>query len=272
MHSLQKLKQLWQELYQEQDEKLEAFLQELQGIKQEYFSQERHVDTTWYKDVVVYSAYVDFLNRDVKGLQEKLPYLQDLGVTCLWLLPILKSPMKDAGFDISHFEEIRTDILGLPADASREEQDRVFADFLHEAHERGIRLIFDIAINHTSNEHPWFLEARQSKDSPKRDYYIWSDTPERFPDARLLMKGMEDSNWAWDEAAGQYYLHRFFSIQPDLNYRSPDVLIEMTNMLIRWKIKGVDGLRADAVPFLWKEEGTACESLPQTHTIVKFFL
>ena len=147
----------------------------------------------------------------------------------------------------------------------------MFAEFLKDAHQRGIRLIFDIAINHTSNEHPWFLEARSSKDSPKRDYYIWSDTPERFPTARLLMKGMEDSNWAWDEAAGQYYLHRFFRIQPDLNYQNPDVLTEMTKMLIGWKIKGVDGIRADAVPFLWKEDGTTCESLPEVHSIVKFF-
>jgi len=271
MDFLQKLQYLWRELYEGQDEKLEAFLQELQQTRQKYFSRARQIDPIWYKDAVVYSTYADLFHRDLNGLQEKLPYLQELGITCLWLLPILESPMKDAGFDISHFDEIRSDLSGLPATASTEEKDRVFTRFVNEVHTYGIRLIFDIAINHTSIEHPWFQEARQSKDSPKREYYIWSDTPDRFSEARLLMKGMEESNWAWDEVAGQYYLHRFFSIQPDLNYRSPAVLVEMTNMLIRWKIKGVDGIRADAVPFLWKEEGTPCESLPQTHTIVKFF-
>ena len=271
MDYLQKLRQLWLHLYDGQEENLESFLQELQAIKQEHFSQERDVDSTWYKDAIVYSAYADLFNRDLNGLREKLPHLESLGVTCLWLLPILESPMKDAGFDISDFENIRADLLGLPEDASKAEKDRVFAEFLEEAHQRGIRLIFDIAINHSSNEHPWFLEARQSKDSPKRDFYIWSDSPERFAKARLLMKGMENSNWAWDEVAGQYYLHRFFSIQPDLNYRCTDLLTEMTKMLIDWKIKGVDGIRADAVPFLWKEDGTSCESLPQVHSIVKFF-
>ena len=271
MDYLQQLRQLWLHLYDGQEEKLESFLEELQAIKQEYFSQQREIDSTWYKDAIVYSAYADLFNKDLNGLREKLPHLESLGVTCLWLLPILESPMKDAGFDISDFENIRAGLLGLPEEAPKDENDRVFAEFLDDAHQRGIRLIFDIAINHSSNEHAWFLEARQSKDSPKRDFYIWSDSPERFPKARLLMKGMEESNWAWDEVAGQYYLHRFFSIQPDLNYRCPDLLTEMTKMLIRWKIKGVDGIRADAVPFLWKEDGTTCESLPQVHSIVKFF-
>ncbi|GAK54911.1 alpha amylase catalytic region [Candidatus Vecturithrix granuli] len=268
----QTLSFLWHDLYGRQaDETLTAFLTELTSIKQQHFAIPRAVDTTWYKDAIVYSTYADFFARDFKGLQAKLPYLQELGVTCLWLLPILQSPMKDAGFDISDFEEIRAEVLGLPPEASKAEKDRAFAEFLEDAHTRGIRLIFDIAINHTSNEHPWFLEARQSKDSPKRDYYIWSDTPEKFPKARLLMKDFHNSNWAWDETAGQYYLHRFFEIQPDLNYHNPNVLVDMTTMLIRWKIKGIDGIRADAVPFLWKEEGTTCESLPETHTIVKFF-
>ena len=266
------LQQLWNQLYPvSSNEQLTAFLVELEQIKQTHFAQAAETDTTWYKDAVVYSAYADLFNRDLNGVKAKLPELQALGISCLWLLPILESPMKDAGFDISNFEEIRADLLGLPATASTEEKDRVFADFIAEAHARGIRLIFDIAINHTSDEHPWFQEARQSKHSPKRAYYIWSDTPDRFPNARLLMKGMEDSNWEKDEVSGQYYLHRFFKIQPDLNYQHPDVLLDMTRMLIRWKIKGVDGIRADAVPFLWKEDGTTCESLPQVHLIVKFF-
>ena len=268
---LAKLQQLWDELYGDQQDKLQPFLAELAQIKQSAFATAAETDITWYRDAVVYSTYADLFNRDLQGLKAKLPYLQELGITCLWLLPILASPMKDAGFDISNFDEIRADLLGLPPAAPRAAKDQVFAAFLNEAHQRGIRLIFDIAINHTSIEHPWFQEARQSQQSPKRDYYLWSDTPDRFPNARLLMKGMEESNWAQDEVAGQYYLHRFFKIQPDLNYRNPDVLLDMTRMLIRWKIKGVDGIRADAVPFLWKEDGTTCESLPQVHAIVKFF-
>ncbi len=269
--ALEKLQQLWHELYENQDEKLEVFLEELQEITHTHFSEKKVIDATWYKDAIVYSTYGDLFNRDLNGLKEKLSYLQKLGITCLWLLPILESPMKDAGFDISDFEEIRANLLGLPADASKAEKDTLFADFLTETHKRGIRLIFDIAINHTSIEHPWFQEARQSRGSPKRDYYIWSDTADKYPDARLLMKGILDSNWTKDEVSGQYYLHRFYDIQPDLNYHNPDVLLEMTRMLIGWKIRGIDGIRADAVPFLWKEEGSTCESLPQNHTIVKFF-
>lgn len=272
MDNFTKLHQLWQQLYaSKHEEQFRRLTDELTAIKRRHFAEARPIDTLWYKDAIVYSTYADLFHRDINGLREKLPYLQALGVTCLWLLPILESPMKDAGFDISNYEQIRANLLGLPDTASTEERDRVFADFLNDAHARGIRLIFDIAINHSSTEHPWFQEARQSKDSPKRDFYIWSDSPERFQQARLLMKGMEDCNWEWDEAAGQYYFHRFFRIQPDLNYHSPELLIEMTKMLIRWKIKGVDGIRADAVPFLWKEDGTTCESLPQVHVIMKFF-
>ncbi|MFO7496568.1 MAG: alpha-amylase family glycosyl hydrolase, partial [Desulfobacterales bacterium] len=268
---LDTLQQLWQHLYDNQaPEQLQNFLQELQAFKQ-IVSDTSAQATTWYKDAVVYSTYVDLFNGNLTGLRAKLPYLQELGITCLWLLPILESPMKDAGFDIADFDAIRADVLGLPPNASPAEKERVFGEFLNEAHQRGIRVIFDIAINHTSVEHAWFQAARQSPTSPKRHYYIWSDTPDRFPAARLLMKGMQDSNWAWDEVASQYYLHRFFDIQPDLNYRTPAVLLEMTRMLLRWKMKGVDGFRADAVPFLWKADNTTCESLPQVHTIIKFF-
>ncbi len=268
---LETLQQLWQQLYDTQDdEALQNFLRELTTLKQTA-SGTGEQTATWYKDAVAYSTYVDLFNRNLTGLREKLPYLQELGITCLWLLPILESPMKDAGFDIADFDSIRADVLGLPPDAAPAEKDRAFAEFLDEAHHRGIRVIFDIAINHTSIEHAWFQEARQSPTSPKRGYYIWSDTPARFPAARLLMKGMQDSNWAWDAVAGQYYLHRFFDIQPDLNYRTPAVLLEMTRILLRWKLKGVDGFRADAVPFLWKADDTTCESLPQVHTILKFF-
>jgi maltose alpha-D-glucosyltransferase/alpha-amylase len=266
------LQYLWNQLYDTQhDELLQTFLQELTALKHTFSDTGINDDATWYKDAVVYSTYVDLFNNNLKGLQEKLPYLQELGVTCLWLLPILESPMKDAGFDIADFDTIRADVLGVSPDASSDEKDRVFAAFLGEAHQRNIRVIFDIAINHSSVEHPWFQEARHSRDSPKRRYYIWSDTPDRFPEARLLMKDFHDSNWAWDDVAGQYFLHRFFDIQPDLNYRTPEVLLEMTRTLLRWKMKGIDGFRADAVPFLWKVDNTSCESLPQTHTILKFF-
>ena len=270
--TLDTLRELWRTLYhEEQSAACEAFLQELQQIKQTHFAAARAIDTTWYQEAVVYSAYADFFNRDLPGLRAKLGYLQELGVTCLWLLPILESPLKDAGFDISNFEAIRADLLGLPADAANADRDRVFAEFLNDLHQRGMRLIFDIAINHTSVEHAWFQAARRTKDAAQHDFYIWSATPDRFPEARLLMKGIHDSNWAYDDVAGEYFLHRFFDIQPDLNYHHPAVLVAMTRMLINWKIKGVDGIRADAVPFLWKEDGTSCESLPQTHTIVKFF-
>ncbi|MBD3307442.1 alpha-amylase [candidate division KSB3 bacterium] len=271
MTHLDKLRTLWQELYGNQDELLEDFLETLQQIKQTHFAEARETDPTWYKDAIVYSTYADLFHRDLKGLQEKLPYLQELGITCLWLLPVLESPMNDAGFDISNFEEVRTNLLGLPDRASPEAKEAAFAEFLSDVRQRGMRLIFDIAINHTSVEHPWFQEARQSPDSPKRAYYIWSETPDKFPKARVLMKGILEGNWTKDEVSGQYYLHRFYDFQPDLNYQNPAVLVEMTAMLIRWKIRGIDGIRADAVPFLWKEEGTTCESLPQNHTIVKFF-
>ncbi len=179
--------------------------------------------------------------------------------------------MKDAGFDISDYENIRPELLGLDENASKEERDEVFGRFVEAAHQRGIRIIFDIAMNHTSNEHAWFIDARSSKDSIYRDYYIWNDTDDKYSEARIIFKGMCESNWEYDEAAGQYFYHRFFEIQPDLNYRNPKVLSEMTRTLVGWKIRGVDGFRADAVPYIWKEEGTICENLPKTHTVVKFF-
>ena len=200
-----------------------------------------------------------------------MDYLEDLGVNCLWLLPILSSPMKDAGFDISDYSAIRGDLLGEAKDGSQEEKDEVFASFVEAAHEKGIRIIFDIAMNHCSMEHPWFKEALKDKENPFRDWFIWSDTAEEYSDARIIFKGMCTSNWEKEEQSGEYYFHRFFEIQPDLNYRNPEVLLAMTQVLVDWKIKGVDGFRADAVPYIWKEEGTICENLPKTHTVVKFF-
>ncbi len=224
----------------------------------------------WYKDAIVYALYVDLFNTNFDGLIEKLDYLQNLGVNCLWLLPILDSPMRDAGFDIRNYDRIRADLLGLSEHFSKEEQEHLFGHFLQEAHQRNIKVIFDIAINHCSDEHPWFVEAKKSEDNPYRDYYIWSKDNSLFKDARLLFKGIENSNW---ESNGDdwYYFHRFFSFQPDLNYRNPDVLLRMSENLLYWQNMGVDGFRADAIPYLWKEEGTNCENLNKTHTIVKFF-
>ncbi len=223
----------------------------------------------WYKDAIVYSLYVDLFNNDFDGLTEKLDYLQKLGVNCLWLLPILSSPMRDAGFDISDHTSVRHELLGLPASASRQEKQDAFRQFLDAAHQRNLRVIFDIAINHTSEEHPWFVESRKSTDNPYRDFYIWSDGNTKYADARIIFKGLEESNWEKD--ATGYFFHRFFNFQPDLNYRNPAVLTEMVKNLVFWQGEGVDGFRADAIPYLWKEEGTDCENLPQTHTIVKFF-
>ncbi len=223
----------------------------------------------WYKDAIVYSLYVDLFNNDFDGLTEKLDYLQKLGVNCLWLLPILSSPMRDAGFDISDHTSVRHELLGLPASASRQEKQDAFRQFLDAAHQRNLRVIFDIAINHTSDQHPWFVESRKSTDNPYRDFYIWSDGNTKYADARIIFKGLEESNWEKD--ATGYFFHRFFNFQPDLNYRNPAVLTEMVKNLVFWQGEGVDGFRADAIPYLWKEEGTDCENLPQTHTIVKFF-
>lgn len=262
------LYRLWREIFPDQStEKLDRFLEEIQPALPD---DPAGSPGDWYKDAVVYALYVDLFNEDFNGLAEKLDYLQGLGVDCLWLLPILDSPMRDAGFDIRHYDRIRPDLLGLTADAGKDQQEAVFGHFLDEAHSRGIRVVFDIAINHCSEEHPWFVEARKSEDNPFRDYFIWSKDTSHYGEARLLFKGIEESNW---EPAGNgwYYFHRFFSFQPDLNYRNPDVLLAMSANLLYWQGMGVDGFRADAIPYLWKEAGTNCENLDTTHAVVKFF-
>ena len=267
MRQKDQLKQLWTKLYPTDDQTLlDAFLETLDSMPAQVNSD----GGDWYKDAVVYSLYVDLFNKDFQGLTEKLDYIKGLGVNCLWLLPILDSPMRDAGFDIRNYDLIRHDLLGLPEEFSKQEQEKVFGKFLEEAHSRGIRVIFDIAVNHLSETHPWFQQALQDENSPYRDYFIWTKDTNKYGKARLLFKGMEDSNW---EPAGDgwYFFHRFFSFQPDLNYRNPKVLIEMLQHFIYWQQMGVDGFRADAIPYLWKEENTDCENLPNTHLIVKFF-
>lgn len=223
-------------------------------------------EAEWYKDTVVYSLYADLFNNDFHGLIEKLDYLKELGVGCIWLLPVLDSPMRDAGFDISDYYKIRPDLL----DSSTKNCDQeIFMHFLTEAHQRGIKVIFDISMNHTSDQHPWFIESCKSKDNPYRDYFIWSDNTELYSDARIIFKGIETSNW--EKKGDEYYFHRFFNFQPDLNYKNPAVLLEIAKILLFWQKAGVDGFRADATPYIWKEEGTECENLYKTHIIVKFF-
>ncbi len=223
----------------------------------------------WYKDAIVYSLYVDLFNHNFRGLCDKLDYLEDLGVNCLWLLPVLESPMRDAGFDISNYRKIRSSLLANNEQENVGASQSIFEDFLTEAHNREMKVIFDIAMNHTSDQHFWFQESRKSIDNPYRDYYIWNKDASKYKDARLLFKGMCPSNWEKDGDC--YYFHRFFEFQPDLNYRNPKVILEMSRNLIYWLKKGVDGFRADAIPYIWKEDGTSCENLPGTHTVVRFF-
>ncbi|MEE4258186.1 MAG: alpha-amylase family glycosyl hydrolase [Bacteroidales bacterium] len=268
MNPEQLLYTYWKKLYpNEPVDKLTDFLE---SMKNAYAMHPPEAESDWYKDAVVYSLYVDLFNKDFNGLIDKLDYLQDLGVNCLWLLPILDSPMRDAGFDIRNYDRIRADLLGLEEGFSKSDQEIIFGRLLKEAHKRHLKVIFDVAINHCSDAHPWFAEARKSEDNPYRDYYIWSKNTDKYADARLLFKGIEDSNW---ESNGDdwYYFHRFFNFQPDLNYRNPEVLLEMSKNLLYWQKMGVDGFRADAIPYLWKEDGTSCENLLNTHTIVKFF-
>ncbi|HOW24940.1 MAG TPA: alpha-amylase family glycosyl hydrolase [Bacteroidales bacterium] len=257
----------WEELYPDRPTTgLSDFFDRLRELKNR-MSLPAH-SPGWYKDVIVYSLYVDLFNKDFSGLESKLDYLVRLGVNCLWLLPILDSPMRDAGFDIRDYRTIRADLLGLPEDAVQKDKMDVFKRFLQHAREKNIHVIFDIALNHTSDEHPWFREARKSADNPYREYYIWSRDDQRFKDARIIFKGLCASNWEKD--GEEYYFHRFFEFQPDLNFRNPVVLLEMAGHLLYWLEIGVDGFRADAIPYIWKEEGTACENLPQTHTVIRF--
>jgi maltose alpha-D-glucosyltransferase / alpha-amylase len=268
MEKFSALYQAWKEIYPEQpDNLLDEFTAELETFLSE--NTLPRLDQEWYKDAVVYSVYVDLFNIDFKGLTDRLNYLQSLGVNCLWLLPILDSPMRDAGFDISDYRKIRKDLAGLGENPTDEQMDQLFLNFLNEAHQRGLKVIFDIATNHISDQHHWFREAVKSKNNPYRDYFIWSKTGREFPDARIIFYGIEESNWK--KEGDEFYFHRFFDFQPDLNYRNPKVLIDMSRNLLFWMKRGVDGFRADAIPYIWKEEGTACENHPKTHAVVRFF-
>jgi len=220
----------------------------------------------WFKDAVFYQVYIRAFadsngdgHGDLRGLTQKLDYLQALGVDCLWLMPIYPSPLLDDGYDIADYCGVHPDYGTLDD----------FKTFLAEAHARGLRVIADLVLNHTSDQHPWFQAARADRQSPFRDYYVWSDTDRKFKDARLIFLDIEKSNWTWDATAGQYFWHRFYASQPDLNYDNPAVRAEMLNVARFWLDLGLDGFRADAVPYLFEREGTNGENLPETHAYLK---
>lgn len=223
----------------------------------------------WYRDAVFYELHVKAFQDgngdgigDFKGLVTRLDYLQELGVDCIWLLPFYPSPLRDDGYDIA-------DYYGIHPNYGNIED---FQLFLDEAHRRGMRVIADLVLNHTSDQHAWFQRARRApKGSPERNWYVWSDTDELYQDARIIFTDTEPSNWTWDPVAQQYYWHRFFSHQPDLNWDNPEVKETMFQVMEYWLDRGLDGFRADAVPYLIEREGTICENLPETHQILKEF-
>jgi maltose alpha-D-glucosyltransferase/alpha-amylase len=223
-------------------------------------------DSLWYKDAVIYQAHVRALydssgdgNGDFRGLAQKLDYLQELGINTIWLMPFFPSPLRDDGYDISDYRSVHPNYGTLDD----------FKVFLEAAHKRNIRVIIEMVLNHTSNQHPWFQESRSSRDNPRRDWYVWSDTDTLYKGTRIIFLDTELSNWAWDPVSKQYYWHRFFSHQPDLNWDNPAVREEMWDIMKFWLNMGVDAFRLDAVPYLVEREGTNCENLPETHSIIK---
>ncbi|MFB3816454.1 MAG: maltose alpha-D-glucosyltransferase [Candidatus Methylomirabilales bacterium] len=220
----------------------------------------------WYQDAIFYELHVKAFQDgnddgvgDFQGLTRRLDYLQALGVDCLWLLPFYPSPLLDDGYDIADYYGIHPP-YGSLAD---------FQTFLDEAHRRGMRVIADLVVNHTSDQHPWFQEARANPVSPQRAYYVWSQDDRKYGDARIIFVDTEKSNWTWDPAAQAYYWHRFFRHQPDLNYDNPEVQKAMLDAMRFWLDRGLDGFRCDAVPYLFEREGTDCENLPETHAYLK---
>ena len=224
-------------------------------------------DSSWYKDAIVYELHVKCFHDsnndgvgDFPGLTQKLEYLQKLGITCIWLLPFYPSPLRDDGYDIARYDGVHPSYGTL----------RDFRHFLREAHARGLQVITELVINHTSDQHPWFQAARQAAPgSSRRDFYVWSDTPLKYQEARIIFTDTETSNWTWDNVAKSYYWHRFFHPQPDLNFDNPNVRRAILRIMRFWFDVGVDGLRLDAVPYLFEREGTTCENLPETHEMLK---
>jgi maltose alpha-D-glucosyltransferase / alpha-amylase len=220
----------------------------------------------WYKDAVIYQLHVRTFcdsdgngSGDFRGLTNKLDYLKELGVNALWLLPFYPSPLRDDGYDIADYTSVN------PSYGTIED----FKTFLDAAHSRGIRVITEVVVNHTSDQHPWFQEARSSRDNPKRDWYVWSDTDTRYQGVRIIFVDTEMSNWSWDPISKSYYWHRFFSHQPDLNFDNPAVREAVWEVMKFWLDMGVDGFRLDAVPYLVERDGTSCENLPETHDVIR---
>ncbi|MGA7924213.1 MAG: maltose alpha-D-glucosyltransferase [Thermoplasmata archaeon] len=220
----------------------------------------------WYKDAVMYEMSVKSFydstgdgTGDFGGLRQKLGYLQDLGVDCIWLLPFLVSPLRDDGYDIADYYTVHPDYGTLDD----------FDAMIQEAHSRGIRVISDLVVSHVSDQHPWFQEARRDPASPRRNWFVWADNDQKYKGVRIIFVDSEKSNWTWDPVANQYYWHRFFSHQPDLNYDEPAVREEVRNIVRFWLKRGLDGFRVDAVPYLYEREGTTCENLPETHAFFR---
>ncbi|NJL01829.1 MAG: maltose alpha-D-glucosyltransferase [Spirulinaceae cyanobacterium SM2_1_0] len=224
-------------------------------------------DPLWFKDAIIYEVPVKAFSDsngdgsgDFRGLTERLDYLQDLGVTAIWTLPFFPSPQRDDGYDIADYYQVN------PVYGNLED----FQELLDAAHARGIRVIIELIVNHTSDQHPWFQRARCAPaGSPERDFYVWSESPDQYPDVRIIFQDFETSNWAWDPVAKAYYWHRFYAHQPDLNYRSPAVQAAVLDVVDFWLAMGVDGMRLDAVPYLYEKDGTNCENLPETHAFLQ---
>ncbi|HLC12160.1 MAG TPA: maltose alpha-D-glucosyltransferase, partial [Chthoniobacterales bacterium] len=224
-------------------------------------------DSLWYKDAIIYELHVKTFHDsnadgigDFRGLIEKLDYLQELGISAIWLLPFYPSPLKDDGYDIANYLDVNPNYGTLDD----------FRAFLDAAHERGLRVITELVINHTSDQNPWFQKSRRAPPgSAEREVYVWSDSREKYQDARIIFKDFETSNWSWDPIAKSYYWHRFYSHQPDLNFDNPAVHEVVERVCDFWLKLGVDGLRLDAVPYLYEREGTNCENLPETHVYLK---
>jgi len=229
--------------------------------------QEIEDNVHWYKDAIIYELHIKaFYDSngdgvgDFQGLLEKLDYLEDLGVTAIWLLPFYPSPLRDDGYDIADYYSINPTYGDI----------KIFRQFIKEAHRRNLRVITELVINHTSDQHPWFQRARRAKPgSNYRNYYVWSDDPNKYKDVRIIFTDTEPSNWSWDPVAKSYYWHRFFSHQPDLNFDNPSVQKEIFKIMDFWLKMGVDGFRLDAVPYLFERENTNCENLPETHQFLK---
>ncbi|MEA2586115.1 MAG: maltose alpha-D-glucosyltransferase / alpha-amylase [Thermomicrobiales bacterium] len=223
-------------------------------------------DDLWFKDAIIYEAPIrSFFDAngdgkgDFRGMAQKLDYIRDLGVDCIWIPPMYPSPLRDDGYDIAHFTAIHAD-FGSVAD---------FKLLVDAAHARGLKVIADLVMNHTSDQHAWFQEARSDPQSPKRDYYVWTDDPSTYSGARIIFTDTEPSNWTYDPVARQYYWHRFFDHQPDLNFDNPEVWREMFDIARFWLNLGLDGFRCDAVPYLYEREGTNCENLTETHEFLQ---